>query len=185
MEKEPTLESAKSDDGVHCAFFYGTLMVPGVFYSVCYNASDPPKAFQDLHTFTPAILHGYCRRRVEFADYPGIIEDNDHKVFGTFTTGLTKANLERLDFFEGPSYERRTVTVKLLDKVGDVHGHGQVEGEERKAEVYVYLNPAELEDREWDLEEFRREKMQNWTRQGYVFEDCDPGTTAKVAGEGW
>ncbi|KAK0652033.1 hypothetical protein B0T16DRAFT_405243 [Cercophora newfieldiana] len=145
-------------------------MVPGVFYNVCYNTSDPPKAIQDLHTFSPAILHGYCRRRVQHADYPGITEDKEHNVFGTFTTGLTRANIQRLDFFEGDAYVRRTVTVKLLDKVGDVHGHGQVEGEERSAQVYVFLEKAELEDREWDLEEFRREKLQNWTRHGYAFE---------------
>jgi hypothetical protein len=156
-------------------------MVPGVFFNVCYNDSTPLQAFQDQHTFTPAILHGYCRRRVQYADYPGIVEDKDHKVFGTFTTGLTNANIARLDFFEGNTYERRTVTVRLLDKVGDVHGHGQVEGEERSAQVYVYLNKDDLEDREWDLEEFRREKLQNWTRQGYVFEGAFPDNLGKFA----
>jgi len=153
-------------------------MVPAVFYTVCYGTKLIPQAIQALHTFTPAILHGYCRRRVEFADYPGITEDSEHKVFGIFATGLTKANMQRLDMFEGPGYERRTVTVKLLDKVGDVHGNGQVEGEERSAQVYVYLNKVELEDREWDLEEFRRDKLQSWTREGYVFEGAcpfDPG----------
>jgi hypothetical protein len=131
---------------------------------------SPPKEIQALHTFTPAILHGYCRRRVRYADYPGITEDKDHKVFGTFTTGLTRANMGALDWFEGEQYVRRTVKVKLLDRVGDVHGHGQIEGEERSAEVYIFLEKNQLEDREWDLEEFRKEKLSKWTRQGYVFE---------------
>ncbi|KAK4155964.1 AIG2-like family-domain-containing protein [Chaetomidium leptoderma] len=175
--------TVKSDEGTHCAFFYGTLMVPDVFHSVCYGTKDVPEAISKLHTFQPAILHGYCRRRVRYADYPGIIEDKDHQVFGSFTTGLTNANMAKLDYFEGTQYERRTVTVKLLDKVGNLKGEGNVEGEERTAEVYVYLDKRELEEEEWDLEVFRRDKMQNWTRAGYVFEDCDPNDPAKVAGE--
>ncbi|KAK3945122.1 AIG2-like family-domain-containing protein [Diplogelasinospora grovesii] len=175
--------SVQSDDATHCAFFYGTLMVPEVFYSVCYNNKSVPKAIADLHTFHPATLHGYCRRRVLYADYPGITEDADHSVYGMFTTGLTKANLAKLNFFEGAQYERRTVKVKLLSKVGNVKGEGNVEGEEKEAEVYVYMDKEELEDKEWDLEEFRREKLTKWTRAGYVFEDCDPHAPATVAGE--
>jgi hypothetical protein len=124
-------------------------MVPDVFYSVCYGAKDVPAAVAKLHTFQPAILHGYCRRRVKYADYPGIIPDKDHDVFGTFATGLTAANMAKLDYFEGSQYVRKTVTVKLLDKVGNLKGEGNVEGAERTAEVYVYLDKRELEDKEW------------------------------------
>ncbi|KAL2119228.1 hypothetical protein VTJ04DRAFT_6188 [Mycothermus thermophilus] len=177
-------ESVPSDDGVHCAFFYGTLMVPDVFYTVCYNTKDVPPAIAALHTFQPAILHGYCRRRVKMADYPGIIPDANHSVVGVFATGLTAANLAKLDMFEGSEYERRTVTVKLLDRVGNLKdGEGQVEGEERKAQVYVYLHEKWLEEKEWDLEEFRREKLKLWTRAGHIFDDCNPDNPAKVASE--
>jgi len=124
-------------------------MVPDVFYSVCYNSKDVPDAIAKLHSFRPALLHGYCRRRVKYADYPGITEDPAHDVFGTYTTGLTKANMAKLDFFEGSQYERRTVSVTLLEKLGNVKGEGQVEGQERKAEVYVYLDKRELEEKEW------------------------------------
>ncbi|KAK4104751.1 hypothetical protein N658DRAFT_492846 [Parathielavia hyrcaniae] len=176
-------DSIQSDEGVHCAFFYGTLMVPDVFYSVCYGTKDVPDAVAKLHTFQPAILHGYCRRRVRYADYPGITEDEGHQVFGTLTTGLTRANMAKLDYFEGGQYERRTVTVRLLKRVGNLKGEGNVEGEENTAEVYVYLNKNDIEEQEWDLEEFRRDKLKYWTRAGYVFEDCDPKDPAKVAGE--
>ena len=179
-------------------------MVPEVFFSVCYNSKDVPEAIKKLHSFHPAILHGYCRRRVKSADYPGITLDADHQVFGTWTTGLTQANMGKLDFFEGNQYERRKVTVKLLTKVGDAQGMGNVEGEERTAEVYVFREKDALEDREWDLEEFRREKLRLWTRAGYVFEgkrpcwpirldgrqktdalqlDCDPDQPAVVASD--
>ncbi|KAL2136934.1 hypothetical protein VTI74DRAFT_95 [Chaetomium olivicolor] len=176
-------DTIKSDDNIHCAFFYGTLMVPDVFYSVCYGTKDVPEAIAKLHSFHPAILHGYCRRRVKYADYPGITEDKDHEVFGTFTTGLTNANMAKLDYFEGSQYERRKVTVKLLEKLGNLKGEGNVEGEERTAEVYVFRDKRELEDKEWDLEEFRRDKLKYWTRAGYVFEDCDPNDPAKVAAD--
>lgn len=174
--------SVQADEGTHTAFFYGTLMVPDVFYTVCYNQSNVPPEIKALHTFTPAILPGYIRRRVRGADYPGITPDKDHKVFGMYASGLTNANMNKLDIFEGGQYVRKTVEVKLLEKVGDVKGEGNVEGETKKAEVYVFHpdHEDELEDREWDLEEFRREKMQRWTRAGYVFDGCDPNEPAKV-----
>ncbi|KAK4196208.1 AIG2-like family-domain-containing protein [Triangularia verruculosa] len=174
--------SVKADEGTYTAFFYGTLMVPDVFYTVCYNYSDVAPEIKALHKFTPAILHGYCRRRVRGADYPGITPDKEHKVFGMYATGLTRANMVKLDYFEGGQYVRRTVEVKLLDKVGDLKGEGNVEGETKEAEVYVFNPFLEdgLEDKEWDLEEFRREKLQRWTRAGYVFEGCDPNDPAKM-----
>ncbi|KAK4242267.1 AIG2-like family-domain-containing protein [Achaetomium macrosporum] len=177
-------KSANSDEGTYCAFFYGTLMVPDVFYSVCYGTKNVPEAIAKLHTFQSAILPGYCRRRVKDADYPGIVADKDHEVVGIYATGLTKANIQKLDYFEGGQYERRTLTVKVLPgQSGDLKGQGMVEGSERKAEVYVFLDKRELEEKEWSLEDFRRDKLRFWTRAGYVFEDCDPNDTAAVGAE--
>ena len=151
-------------------------MVPDVFFTVCYGGKDVPEAVRNLHTFTPAILHGYCRRRVKYADYPGIIEDADHTVFGMLATGLTRANIQRLDYFEGSQYERRTVAVRPLAKVGNAKGEGNVEADESTlAHVYVFLNKRDLEDAEWDLEEFRREKLTRWSRAGFIFSgESDP-----------
>ncbi|KAK4143713.1 AIG2-like family-domain-containing protein [Dichotomopilus funicola] len=174
--------SVPSDDGTYTAFFYGTLMAPEVFYSVCYGRKEVPPSIAAQHTFQPALLHNYCRRRVRYADYPGIIEDPRHDVFGILATGLTRANMQKLDYFEGSQYERRKVKVSLLDKVGDAHGEGNVEGEERETEVYVFLEERDLESKEWDLEEFRRDKMKYWTRAGHTFDDCDPDNPAKVEG---
>ncbi|KAK3403097.1 AIG2-like family-domain-containing protein [Sordaria brevicollis] len=161
--------SAQSDDPMHRAFFYGTLMVPEVFYTVCYNSKTVPDVIARQHVFTPAILHGYCRHRVKQADYPGITEDTEHSVFGMLAEGLTKANLDKLDYFEGAEYERRTVKVNVLDKVGDVTGEGNVEGEEKEVQVYVFLPTQHLEEKEWDLEEFKREKLRLWTRGDHIF----------------
>ncbi|KAI0446627.1 AIG2-like family-domain-containing protein [Xylaria telfairii] len=168
----------------HAAFFYGTLMAPEVFFTVCYRFStDNVAVLRSLHQFQPAILHGHCRRRVKFADYPGITPDPNHEVRGVYVTGLTDANMYHLDQFEGSEYDRKTVNVRLLSKVGDDKGNGNVEGEEVECEVYVFNNPRELEDREWDFHEFRTQKMKNWTREDYGFADSDLFSPQQVDGD--
>lgn len=77
-------------------------MEPQVFYSVCYSDRDPSQEIKARHTFSPAVLHDYCRHRVRGADYPGMIEDPGHSVFGMVVSGITKSNLERLDFLSVP-----------------------------------------------------------------------------------
>lgn len=141
-----------------------------MFFSVCYDNKDPPEEIRKRHTFQPALLHGYCRRRVRGADYPGMVEDPDHTVRGAVISGVTKANLERLDFFEGAAYDRRVVRPKLLTKVGNEKGEGNEEGEQIVTESYIFLDKDWLEDKEWDFAEFRRDKLKKWTRAGYVFE---------------
>ncbi|KAL6691543.1 AIG2-like family domain-containing protein [Trichoderma pleuroticola] len=155
--------------GENKAFFYGTLMAPEVFFSVCYGDKQPPQAIQDLHTFTPAILDGYCRHRVQYADYPAIVAEEGHCVRGMYATGLTEANLQKLDIFEGSEYKRINTKVKLLK----LEGEKEVEGEVKEASVYVFLNANDLEKREWDFEEFRQQKMQMWTRGDWAFTDGD------------
>ncbi|KAI1365377.1 AIG2-like family-domain-containing protein [Xylaria arbuscula] len=171
-------------DKTHAAFFYGTLMAPEVFFTVCYRFSTTDVAvLKSLHKFQPAILHGHCRRRVKYADYPGITPDPDHEVRGMYVTGLTDANMYHLDQFEGSEYERRTVKARLLSKVGDDKGKGNEEGEEVECEVYIFNNPARLENREWDFQEFRTQKMKNWTREDYGFDDSDHFAPHDVDGD--
>lgn len=147
-------------------------MVPQIFYSVCYDVTEPPKSVQDRHTFHPAVLHGHCRKRISGADYPGMVADPERSVRGTVVTGLSDDNIQRLDYFEGIEYERRQVKPKVLTKVGNAKGEGNEEGEEIASDTYIFLNHEDLsaEGGEWDFEEFCRDKMQKWTRAGYVFE---------------
>lgn len=166
-------------------------MEPQVFFSVCYDNKNPPAHIRQRHTFTPAILHGYSRRRVKWADYPGMIEvppprpssssssssPSRHRppppsVRGALVSGITKANLARLDYFEGSQYDRRVVRPRVLVRAGpdEATGQGNVEGATVVTESYVFLDARELEDKEWDFAEFKREKLQKWTRAGYVFE---------------
>lgn len=58
---------------------------------------------------------------------------------------------------------------RLLIEVGDEAGKGNVEGEQVVTESYIFMDTDQLEDREWDFAEFRREKLRKWTRAGYVF----------------
>uniref|UniRef100_A0A0B7K2W1 Putative gamma-glutamylcyclotransferase n=1 Tax=Bionectria ochroleuca TaxID=29856 RepID=A0A0B7K2W1_BIOOC len=164
---QETLNIATSGN-IYSAFFYGTLMVPGIFYSVCYGQTEVSSEIAKRHTFQPAVLHGYCRRRRRHADSPGITEDSGHEVFGTLATGLTEAIMTKLDYFEGREYHRRRVKVKLLGHVSDPKDIGKVQEDERVAEVYVFNKTSDLEDVEWDLKEFCDERLPAWTQPGYV-----------------
>jgi hypothetical protein len=152
---------ARAEDGAHAAFFYGALMAPEVFFTVCYRFATAEDAamLKSLHKFQPAVLQGYRRRRAQYGDYPGITPDPHHEVRGMYVTGLTDANMHDLNTFEGEDYVRKTVKVRLLTEVGDDKGSGNVEGEEVECEMYVFLEKSSLEDSEWDFEEFRMQKM--------------------------
>ncbi|TVY14502.1 Protein AIG2 C, partial [Lachnellula arida] len=141
--------------GDRTAFFYGTLMIPKILYRVCYNDEnadqDPVKKLLTSQlTIRPAILRDFCRHRVRGVDYPGIIPQEGHTVQGTFVTGLSDADISHLDMYEGSEYTRMHVKVEFPD--------GQ-----RDTETYVYTAGDEcLEKREWDFEEFCREKLHRW-----------------------
>ena len=78
--------------------------------------------------------------------------------------GLTRDDQWRLDLFEGSQYERLRLRLKLLDEKGN-------EGEEMEAETYVWAeNVHDLEDGEWDFDEFRREKMGRWVGNDKEYE---------------
>ncbi|KAF6841692.1 disease resistance protein [Colletotrichum plurivorum] len=158
--------------GPHTAFFYGTLMEPKVFFTVTQGDGKPPQAIKDLYTFKPAVLKDYTRHRVKFADYPGMIPEEGGSVMGIYATGLTDANVGKLDFFEGPEYIKKMVTVK-------VRGEGGEEKEET-AMAYIYKHQDNLERVEWSFEEFRRDKMHVWTRESYVFEGCDENAEFEI-----
>lgn len=155
-------------DTSRSAFFYGTLMAPQVLHRVCHGSDDPFNPIYAAHQLktTPAILHNYRRHRVRHADYPAILSvtgDANATVRGTFVTGLTDADIWRLDIFEGSEYRRENVKARLLTQTGSDSGEGNQEGDEVEAETYVWIGDREdLEEREWDFAEFQREKMKFW-----------------------
>lgn len=143
-------------------------MVPEIFFSACYDSVDVSSEISKLYTFQPAVLHGYCRRKRRYADSPGITEDLGHQVAGVFVTGLTDDIMIKLDYFEGREYHRRQVRVKLAAKVGNAAGSGNLGGETRAAEVYVFNDKRDLEQEEWDFKQFLNDRLLIWTKPGYV-----------------
>jgi len=144
-------------------------MAPEILYRVIYGSSTltPVSALLAAKlTIRPAMLHNYCRHRVKHCDYPGIIPQAGHCVRGTYVEGLTDADVHHLDVFEGGEYERRKVGVRIPVR----EGGEEIEGEEKGAQVYVFTAGEDsLEKKEWDFEEFRREKMFRWTDASWEF----------------
>lgn len=144
-------------------------MAPEILYRVIYGKSNvssdaAASAAAAKLTIQPAILHDYCRHRVKYADYPGIVPEKGREVRGTYVTGLSDDNMAKLDTFEGSEYLKERVRVVLLRDAkvgGDVHEG--VEDEVVEAKTYVFINgEGELEKVEWDYEVFRRERMFLW-----------------------
>jgi hypothetical protein len=158
----------------HTAFFYGTLMAPAVLHRVIWGPLPPSTTVQaEQLKIRPAILRRFQRHKVKNADYPAILPANmSTSVRGTLVTGLTDGDIWRLDIFEGHEYERRKVSVRVLEHkqkqgagIGDVAQSEEqnVEGEEVEAEVYVWIaGKQRLEPEEWDFGHFVKEKMAMW-----------------------
>lgn len=162
-------------------------MARPVLHRVCHDTSTPTPFQESLLVIKPALLYNYTRRKIRGRDYPAIIPTSTPPptakipapstlststthpptpcVRGTFVTGLTSADLYRLDIFEADEYVRKTVIVTVLD---EKDGVGEVE--EVQAEAYVWAEGMEqLEDEEWDFEDFVRDKMGRWVgREEYV-----------------
>jgi hypothetical protein len=87
-------------------------------------------------------------------------------------TGLTQGDVYRLDIFEGDQYVREKVNVKVLKNVdlGEGLQNGELEehaSEQVEAETYIWKDDlSELEDDEWDFEEFKKERMRFWMGEG-------------------
>jgi len=151
-------------------------MAPPVLHRVVYGTSSPESWQKDLTTVRPALLQGYRRHKVKFADYPAILphssaEGNPASVRGSFVTGLTDGDIWRLDIFEGSQYTRKRVQIKVLkdtaldQKIDEQRLAEQVEAVV-EAETYVWTDPqSDLEEDEWDFDEFKREKMWAWVGQ--------------------
>ena len=143
-------------------------MAPPVLYRVIYGRSKPEAWQQKLITVRPALLQSYRRHRIAGASYPAIVPCSSSTVRGSVVTGLTEGDIHRLDIFEGSQYDRKKVRVKVLwnmalDETSPKGGLCTDGAEELEAETFVWNQDMdELEDEEWDFEEFKRQKMVYW-----------------------
>jgi hypothetical protein len=147
-------------------------MAPGVLYRVIYGSANPEPWQKRLTTVRPAILESHRRHRVKYMSYPAIVPCTGSSVRGSVVTGLTQGDVYRLDIFEGDQYVREKVNVKVLKNVdlGEGLQNGELEehaSEQVEAETYIWKDDlSELEDDEWDFEEFKKERMRFWMGEG-------------------
>lgn len=156
-------------------------MVPQILHRVIFYNDNPPASVKSILTIRQALLENYSRRAVRYATYPGIIPQKDSWVLGTYVTGLTDQHIQRLDRFEGDQYTRKHVKVRLLEEAGQQTNEDgttetrYVEGQEVDAETYEWSDSlANLEDAEWDFQEFKETKLHRWVRtnEEYAGECC-------------
>jgi Gamma-glutamyl cyclotransferase, AIG2-like len=109
-------------------------------------------------------------------------------VRGVLARGLLDQDMRRLDTFEGDEYDCMKVRVELLQ-----HGPESKEGAEEgasgvsadpvfvDAETYVFKNVADLEQEEWDFEDFKANKVAPWVGGSNEYN----GKCSKVIEQGW
>ena len=140
-------------------------MAPAVFHRVC-NGTPSPAAWQkDRVSIQPALLRGYRRHKVRYADFPAIVTAGspEQTVRGTLVAGLTDADIFRLDIFEGSMYERVVVDVQIKSGLQDDYQDDNFKGDIVEAQTYVWIQKSEeLEPGEWNFEEFVRDKLSIW-----------------------
>lgn len=152
-------------------------MVPSVLTRVIYGTTRPePYQTQGLR-IRPAVLNDYVRRKVRYADYPGIIPEKGSTVRGTLVEGLTEWDIKRLDAFEGSEYTLGHVKVHVVGREAPViTSEGVINsGSERdnwkdpegetdvEAMTYIYSAGAHrLEPEMWDFNHFIKERLYLW-----------------------
>ncbi|KIM33646.1 hypothetical protein M408DRAFT_326310 [Serendipita vermifera MAFF 305830] len=169
-----------SERGTYSAFFYGTLLHPKVLKRVIRNTGAHLK-------ISPAILEGYVRHKVLWADFPAIISSTQsHETFqtepteegdrvrGSYVSGLTAMDIFFLDRFESGLYAREMVDVCLLAEPVDLDDVDlgaliQVSPENitkmrtTYALTYVWSKPlSQLKAEPWSFAEFVHTKLDNW-----------------------
>jgi gamma-glutamylcyclotransferase (GGCT)/AIG2-like uncharacterized protein YtfP len=123
----------------HKLFCYGTLCIPGIMRQVC---GRQPVA-------QSARLTGYAAVTLTDRVYPGLLPDPAAEADGIIYSGLSRAQLSRLDAYEGEEYRR------CLVRVCTAAGHPQRVWTYLLQPRYHYLATR----RGWSLEHFIRDEL--------------------------
>lgn len=106
-------------------FVYGTLQLPQILQVLLGR----------LPRSRSATLMGYRCGLMEGRYYPGIVPAEGHRVVGRLLEGLTRAELQRLDDYEGEEYRRARVSVTPHER----------RAEQVRCDVYVVREHAWLQ----------------------------------------
>jgi len=120
-------------------FCYGTLCVPDIMRRVSGN----------LPASVTSTLLNYACYGLAGLVYPGILPEKGALVSGVLYQGLSRAQLAKLDAYEGEQYRRVRVWVMT--------------GQDQRARAWTYvLQPRyyhRMTGRAWSLEQFRRDQL--------------------------
>lgn len=137
-------------------FVYGTLKSPQLLAWLL--TGDSTKSSRILGQRKPATLSGYTVRRVKHADFGALVKEETptdaHVVHGFVVYPETRSERVKLDDFEGESYARTTVAVKLEE-----------DGQMVEADAYLWAGETELlesADEQWSFETFEKERLEDW-----------------------
>ena len=111
-------------------FTYGSLMFPEVMYGL---------VKQPHYESSTAVLDGHSRKQVKGKPYPGLIVDPGNSVRGRVYFNVNEEDTKILHDFEDKEYHQVMMHMKTEN------------GKEISALVYLYADPMNLEEREWDL----------------------------------
>lgn len=119
-------------------FFFGSLMDMELLALVTGRAVD------DLEV-AGAALHGFVRRRARGESFPIVVPHPGGRVAGALVTGLTAADVDRIQYFEGSDYALQCFGVELSDE---------------RVEALVFVPTARLEPEaaEWDFDSWSRQE---------------------------
>ena len=126
-------------------FCYGTLVFPEIMRRVSGART----------TGSPATLAHFACYAVRGAVYPGIIFEQGARIHGIVYDGITAAQLQRIDRYEGDDYVRQRVLVSETD------------GRLCRAWAYVIRPGAvdRLTDECWDSALFARHYLASYLRE--------------------
>ncbi|HEX4916309.1 MAG TPA: gamma-glutamylcyclotransferase family protein [Limnobacter sp.] len=127
----------KFDQEHRHVFVYGSLMYLPVWGQVV----------QGTYACKNATLLGHARYAVPGETYPAMVQQADAQVNGLLWMDVTAQDLARLDAFEGPEYERQTVTV-------------HADGLPLQAQTYIWSAPEHLDGTLWQVSQFEAEGLQ-------------------------
>lgn len=126
-------------------FCYGTLCIPAVMRQVIGRVPES----------ISCSLLGYACYSLTGLVYPGIVPEKGARVSGVLYQGLNRAQLTKLDAYEGEQYRRQRVRVDVA------------QGQAEQAWTYT-LQPRyyhRIAGKGWSLEQFRREQLAQYLRQ--------------------